>query len=205
MIFENNLFAGPGKWLVVGREGGLRTQRRHGSAFLLSGAPGKPRFLYESSALGTASRSGHTTLWADNTTLCVVGGRDDKLIELNRLKGCGMAARATAVARLQEAAKAGQLSKMSKTPGGRKNHACVGSGAGALLVFGGETFDGRSRGPVGTLLLICVHNELAFFEAGESAVKRAGAVCVVQPSSGKTFLHGGFKGDYSLANELYVM
>ena len=66
-------------YMVFGREGSLRTQRRSGSAWLLRGAPGQG-FRYEQLSLACASRSGHCAVAIAPSRLLVLGGRDNNLV-----------------------------------------------------------------------------------------------------------------------------
>jgi hypothetical protein len=69
MIFHNGVI------LVIGREGGLRTQRKHGSGFQLTGSPEKNQFHYSEYTQAIASRSGHTANIAASTLFIIVGSR----------------------------------------------------------------------------------------------------------------------------------
>lgn len=72
-----------GEILILGREGSLRMQRRHGSGYLLSGSVESGKFTYREYTQETASRSGHTSNIIGNV-LYVVGGRDNNLIEMHQ-------------------------------------------------------------------------------------------------------------------------
>ena len=71
----------PVQILVIGREGSLRTQRRHGSAYLLSGRVESGRLKYSEYSQGVSSRSGHTATFV-GSKLYIIGGRSDNLLEV---------------------------------------------------------------------------------------------------------------------------
>ena len=177
-----------GEVLVLGREGSLRMQRRSGSAYaLVPAARDFSRFVYRPEALHVDSRSGHSAS-AVGSTLYVVGGREDRLVQL--FGDCpSPLAPSALVDQLAGALRSGGR-PTPKPPGGRKNHAAV-PGRDALLVVGGETFDGRSRGPVPDTLLLDVRNALAAYRVpvGGAVVARAGAACLYDDRC--ILLHGG--------------
>ena len=171
--------------LLIGREGSLRTQRRSGNAYILHGD--LRRMVYTSFPIGVDSRSGHTAHILGND-LYVIGGRNDKLVErhANFRNGdptCDI---------MQQLVKYSEnLQPMTKPPCGRKHHIGA-SGAGAILIHGGETFDGRSREPVGELFLLKVKPHITWYKLGTSAIGRAGHSCSV--SHDKIIIHGGIGG-----------
>jgi len=68
-------------FLVIGREGGLRTQRRNGNVYRLSST--HDQCHYDPLPIPTASRSGHTaTALPLINGIVVLGGRDDKWMEM---------------------------------------------------------------------------------------------------------------------------
>ena len=173
-----------GNILIVGREGSLRMQRRSGSAFLLSGNITKGTFRYSDYGMGVASRSGHTANIV-GTTLYIIGGRSDNVVELHSgYNGMGN----TPPMMASIAAKAKTLTPMLKPPCGRKNHIAV-SGPGLILIHGGETFDGRSREPVGEAYLLQTKPHIQWVKAAVSEIGRAGHVCC--SGREKVVLHGG--------------
>lgn len=175
-----------GDILVVGREGCLRTVEKHGNAYLLSGSVERGEFHYTKISDSTVSRSGHTITTIDKSAY-IIGGRDDDFIEFhdgftstepighlnsNFLNLCNQM----------------PLKALCRMPNGRRNHVTIG-GKGCLLIHGGETFDGRSRHPVGEMFLMTTKPEVRFYKIGTSPVARAGHVCV---STGDRILfHGG--------------
>ena len=178
-----------GDILAIGREGGLRTQRRSGNAFLLKGNV-QSGFTYSPHAIGVSSRSGHTAhLLGSN--LVVYGGRGDKAIEIHGgFKGATKLT-SEAVDKLQAYVKNSSLAPMSKPPCGRKHHIAVASGShgGALLIHGGETFDGKSREPVGELYLLTFKPTMTWYKLGITDFGRTGHVC--GSHAGSLVIHGG--------------
>ncbi|KAH3752989.1 kelch domain-containing protein 9-like [Dreissena polymorpha] len=176
-----------GEILIVGREGSLRIQRKHGNVYLLTGSAASGQFTYRKMTNNTASRSGHTVNSVGNT-MYIIGGRDDQLIECHSgyISHEPMGALTSKFADF-----ANVLKPMAKPPCGRKHHVAV-SGKGAILVHGGETFDGRSREPVGEIYLVTTKPHLQFFKVGNSSVGRAGHVCASCVE--KVLFHGGVAG-----------
>ena len=172
--------------LVIGREGSLRMQRRSGNAFLLRGSIQKGLFTYSEHLIQVSSRSGHSASII-GSTLFVIGGRADRLIEIH----AGFKAAGTASSGNDFVSQLATLSKtfspLKKPPGGRKHHVAV-SGGGAVFIHGGDTFDGRHREPVGDMFLFVRHTG-HWFKLCTSSVGRAGHMCCCQ--GGNILIHGG--------------
>lgn len=187
-----------GEILVVGREGSLRLQRKHGNAYILSGNILRGEFLYRKMTNDTSSRSGHTVNSVGNT-LYIVGGRDDKLVEFhpgyssNELIG-------SLNSKFSEIAQ--WIKPTTKLPSGRKNHVSF-PGKGCIVIHGGETFDGRSREPVGELFLIATKPHLSFYKIGNSKIARASHICV--NTGDKVWIHGGFGGKNVVYGDCYEL
>ena len=65
--------AGSALYLVIGREGSLRTQRKNGSAWLLRGSPCTRRgFVYQETSMACASRSGHSAVAVSSDRVLVL-------------------------------------------------------------------------------------------------------------------------------------
>ena len=177
--------------LVIGREGSLRTQRRSGNSYILRGLHGDIKSMkYTNFPLGVDSRSGHTAHILGNN-LYVIGGRSDKLIEQHRNFRNGD----PVCVIMQRLVKyTDNLKPMMKPPSGRKYHVGA-SGAGAIFVHGGETFDGCSREPVGEMYLMKTKPSVTWYKLGVSSVRRAGHSCSV--SDEKIVIHGGVAGKSS--------
>ena len=175
-----------GDILVIGREGSLRTQRRAGSAFILTGDVKKGIFQWHEFPIEVDSRSGHTTTIL-GSYLYVIGGRMDKLVECHK-RFVGAPPHPGATFTSQLASLTSQLTPMSKLPGGRKNH-IVASGSNVILLHGGETFDGRSRDPVADMFLLSVKERMQWYRLGSGEIGRAGHVC--PPGGSRIIIHGG--------------
>lgn len=103
---------------------------------------------------------------------------------------------------IAEAVKSGRLKSLPKMPCGRKHHVTV-SGPGLVLVYGGETFDGRSREPVGEMIVIHFTPGPQFYTLGASRMGRAGHVCVVTHNA--VIMHGGLGGRSDIYGDAYQL
>mgnify|MGYP000100230220 FL=1 len=190
-----------GELLIIGREGSLRIQRRHGNAYILTGSVLRGEFTYRKMTNDTSSRSGHTVNSIDNACY-IIGGRDDQLVESHagyhgysskELDG-NLTSKFVDITEL--------VRPMTKQPCGRKNHVAV-SGKGCIFIHGGETFDGRSREPVGDMYLLTVKPHLQFHKLDNSQIARASHVCV---SNGDVVMfHGGIAGKNVVHGETYEL
>ncbi|XP_072284187.1 kelch domain-containing protein 9 [Pyxicephalus adspersus] len=139
---------------VVGREGGLRTQRRYASVYTLRVNPGPKTYSYKEEEWHTASRSGHSAVLvrdgAKRTkkvgySLYVFGGRESATVEVVGHWGQDKVQENTEpCAQLTE-----QLTRLVSTKGAKRaepknlrHHSCSVIGP-FVVVFGGETL---SRG-----------------------------------------------------------
>ena len=187
-----------GDILVIGREGSLRIQRKHSDVYLLKGSVASGKFSYSPYSHEATSRSGHTADIVGNSVF-IVGGRQDELFE--KAEGFKSAALQSCpvVAAILETLQARQQRALSRLPCGRKNHVTI-CAESCLLVHGGETFDGRSREPVGEMFLISLKYPTQFFQLNTSLVKRAGHVSFVLPD--RVLLHGGYSGTATVHSDL---
>ncbi|XP_052766229.1 kelch domain-containing protein 9-like isoform X1 [Mya arenaria] len=185
-----------GEILIVGREGSLRIQRKHGNVYLLTGNVLNGHFTYKKMTNATSSRSGHSINSVGNT-LYIIGGRDDQLVEFHTGYSSGEPI-GSITSKFSDIAQS--FKPMSKPPSGRKHHVSI-SGKGCIVLHGGETFDGRSREPVGEMFLIKVKPHLQFYKLGVSAVGRACHVCV--SSGDDVFFHGGIAGRNIVQSDTY--
>ena len=153
---------------------------------------------YTAHPISVDSRSGHSA-HRIGSSLFVIGGRNDKLVERhgNFRSSETDTGGSVVFGKLMECAD--KLKPMSKVPGGRKHHVGFGlmgtggSGNGVVFVHGGETFDGRTREPVGEMYLMKVSSSgIAWYNLGVSPVGRAGHTCSVFRE--KIFIHGGIGG-----------
>ncbi|XP_005099748.1 kelch domain-containing protein 9 [Aplysia californica] len=190
-----------GDVIIVGREGSLRIQKKHGNVFILSGNVLSGAFRYREYSREATSRSGHTADIVGNE-IFIIGGRDDKLLE--KAQGFKGTARnqCSVISKILETLHGRLQSPMSKLPCGRKNHITA-AGGNCLLVHGGETFDGRSREPVGEMFLISLKSPTVFYKLNTSVVGRAGHVCFVLPN--KVLFHGGLSGKSTVLADLYQL
>lgn len=190
-----------GEILIIGREGSLRIQRKHGSAFILSGCVDSRKFKYREYCNNVISRSGHTADVISNSVF-IIGGRSDNLLEKASGFKPNLQQRCSLLTKLMDLIQSGGHSPMSKLPCGRKNHVTV-CDEKCILVFGGETFDGRSREPVGEMFLISLASPTSFYKLNTSALGRAGHVsCVLDDV---IICHGGFSGRGLVNSDLYQL
>ncbi|CAG2242701.1 unnamed protein product [Mytilus edulis] len=160
-----------GKVLVLGREGPLRMQpddKKHAA---------------------TESRSGHTTNFI-GPRLYVLGGRNDELLEVHSGYRSGSPDNEKAAESFKRIIR--RLKPMDKMPGGRRHHIALES-SGAILIHGGETFDGRSKigKPVGDMFIMTDKPSINFYKIGESKIGRSGHICCVTKDE-NILIHGGF-------------
>lgn len=194
--------------LVLGREGGLRTQRRSGNAYLLrSSVSGQSKF--EPFKHGTASRSGHTATPLDSCSRVVlIGGRDDKMVEIlpgvkprrNEAEGGRGDEETDPLRAFVEKVKAHP--PMTKDPSSRHRHVAVPLGSDHILIHGGETFDGKSKTPVNDIFIVSfsalskgkwtVAKWIRVGVTGDVASPHLAAHSAVILESKEIFLFGGF-------------
>ena len=188
-----------GDVVIVGREGSLRTQRREGNAFSLRINVTTRRGVYARCPIGVDSRSGHTAV-AVGTTLYLIGGRADRLVEFHSnvrtaaVTPCPQLARLAVIAR--------RTSPSPKLPCGRKHHVAA-TASGVVFVHGGETFDGRSRGPVGEMFVLLVKPTGEWVKLADASLCRAGHVCVCLDDV--ITLHGGEELKTGVHGETYQL
>ncbi|OWF39551.1 kelch domain-containing protein 9-like [Mizuhopecten yessoensis] len=190
-----------GEIIIFGREGSLRMQRRHGNGYMLTGSVESGRFTFKEFTNAAASRSGHTSNIVGNK-LCIVGGRENNLIEIHDRFKSGESDSQAVPSKLLSIVE--KLTPMSKLPGGRKNHITI-SGPGIIFIHGGDTFDGRSRESVGEMFLVTFKPTMQFYKLGDSPVRRSGHICCI--IGDKAFLHGGIggKNNSHVYNETYCL
>ncbi|KAK2144249.1 hypothetical protein LSH36_775g00031 [Paralvinella palmiformis] len=207
-----------GNILVVGREGSARIQRRYGNSWIIRGNVMNGHFAYNEHNLSLASRSGHT-MHVTGSQLTIIGGRCDRPVEqhsgyraLTSSSSSSSSLSSTSSLSSSSSSSAaffGQLnefvrraSPLAKPPCGRKQHVSV-SGSGLVLIHGGETFDGRSRHPVGDFYLLSLRPNVKWYHLGSSGVGRAGHVCCV--SDDKIVIHGGLGPRNAVYGDSYVI
>jgi N-acetylneuraminic acid mutarotase len=174
--------------LIIGREGSLRIQRRSGNAFMMTIDLAKGACRYCDYPMGVASRSGHTVNMIGNCVI-VLSGRADKLIEQHPgYSHSGSHQTASILKTVDAKIDDLKMKSMTKLPCGRKHHVAV-EGPGVIFIHGGETFDGRSRFPVGEVYLLKLKPTLSVFKLGITEVGRAGHICMTDGVN--VFIHGG--------------
>ncbi|XP_059176161.1 kelch domain-containing protein 9-like [Physella acuta] len=190
-----------GDIVVIGREGSLRSQRKHGNMYILSGTVTSGSFVYKEFHDNITSRSGHTSDVIGNSVF-IVGGRSDLLLE----KVVGLKSTASPnceiLQNLLATINSIGMEPMVKLPCGRKSHVSA-CGDSCILIHGGETFDGKSHEPVGEMFLISFKPTTKFFKLNSSKLHRAGHVCVSLPD--KVIFHGGKSGKSTINSNLYEL
>lgn len=191
---------GNGDILVVGREGSLRMQRRTGSAFMLKGDVAKGSFHYNEHVISVTSRTGHS-LHVIGTTVVIIGGRDDKVLEVQGLEKALSTGPTTQLASV--GSHASNLTSMTKGMTSRRHHASVACGKGIIVVHGGWTFDGKKRDPVSDMYLLMMKPEARWFSLGDTGVARAGHIFC--PDAERVFMHGGETGRGVITGTLFEL
>ena len=150
--------------------------------------------------MSVASSSGHTASLYKSTIL-ITGGRNDKLYELHKVSSTSAAAPPNTMLPQLETL-AADLNNLTKLPGGRKNHSAVVLGD-YVLVFGGETFDGRSKEPVSEAFLVDCKSSFAWKSIGKLNIGRAGHACIYTDEG--VILHGGSGEHNKACNQTYKL
>ncbi|KAM8921522.1 kelch domain-containing protein 9 [Pelodytes ibericus] len=192
---------------VVGREGGLRTQRRYASVYTLRVNASTKTYWYREEESRTASRSGHTAtlLPSDSTavkkagySLHVFGGRESSSVDFARQWGKDkIQVNTDHCPRLTEqlAQMVGTESSSPAAPKSIKHHSSSVVGP-FVLVFGGETLS-KSRDTVCNDLYILDTRSSPpswfHFPSTDRRLKRMGhRTCVINDC---LYLVGGFGPD----------
>ena len=179
-----------GSIFVTGREGGLRTQRRSGSTFRLSGDAAKSCvFRYSDNSMGMASRSGHTAVPLTRDQLAIIGGRSDNLLECIGRVPVVISTHPELSTKLSALSE--EIKPSAKPPGGRKNHVSVSTGD-MVVVHGGETFDGRAKASVSDIWVLDTRGGCLRWMrvcSGNAVARAAHGVWVAEDA---IFIHGGF-------------
>ncbi|KAM4013810.1 kelch domain-containing protein 9 isoform 2-T2 [Anomaloglossus baeobatrachus] len=203
---------------VVGREGGLRTQRRYASVYTLHVNASAKTYRYKEEESRTASRSGHAATFLQSGirhltgrawSLFVFGGREAAAGDLvGKWEAGKIQEDASPDSRLSE-----QLSQLvasdkakSEAPRSLRYHSCSAIGP-FLVVYGGETFT-RSRDAICNDLYICDTRCTPMswfrFPGSDPLQKRVGhRTCLL---NGRLYLVGGFGADgRTLCPEISVL
>ncbi|PAA90622.1 hypothetical protein BOX15_Mlig016903g2, partial [Macrostomum lignano] len=192
--------------LLIGREGSLRTQRRSGNAFLLSGRASRPATSeYAEPGIVVGSRSGHATVGdSSGGRLVVTGGRADQLTEVHAFRGVKPSPICHAAASFAAAvldSKSIPCRPSDPRRNGRRGHSAFAAGGRRILLYGGETFTGRHKGPTSHFVLL---DGVAAFDCGQASQDAAvaGAVACVCPATGVAWLQGGVLSDCQVTGRL---
>lgn len=189
---------GTGEMLIIGREGSLRLQRKHGNVYLLTGSVLSGEFTYKKMTNATSSRSGHTVNCIGKSVY-IIGGRDDQLVEFH--SGYSSAEpNGSLNSKFTDITPS--MKPMAKLPSGRKHHVTF-VGKDCMIMHGGETFDGRCREPVGEMFLVVIKPHLSYYKIGNSAVCRASHVCV--NTGDRVLFHGGIAGKNVVHGDTYEL
>ncbi len=181
---------------VLGREGGVRIQRKFGQLFFLHVEVDKARYWYSEAPFSPSSRSGHTACLTPPSPrsglveLVVFGGRDSGLIDINgRWKSEDVFPLPESHPALRERLKSS--SKLMETiPGGLRHHAMCAVAHDCILIHGGRHFKATPTNNVSGVLYACCGNR-------QSGVKW---YIVNVKTEFKRFSHTLFAHD----NELYI-
>ncbi|KAM9294603.1 kelch domain-containing protein 9 [Gastrophryne carolinensis] len=189
-----------GELCVVGREGGLRTQRRYGSVYTLRVDAASKTYSYKEEEWRTASRSGHSAVFLRSNprwhSLFVFGGRESSATDVvGRWK------------KIQENTEpcpglVEQLSRLVGTAGAKRaaptslRHFSCSAVGPFLVVFGGENLS-KSRDAVCNDLFIgetrCTPIAWFHFPGSDPRHKRVGhRTCLLND---RLYLVGGLGGD----------
>ncbi|VDM34546.1 unnamed protein product [Hydatigera taeniaeformis] len=200
--------------LVIGREGSLRTQRRHGNAYILrgkingslkqngSGDPGRSQssFVYTEMLSTTASRSYHTTIPVAAHTVLTVGGRATGFAEIvttpNEVVLDVESGQCKAVSRLIEKFTETESSPIAESKLdkiGIRGHYAIAGGHG-VLIGGGEGFNALRKDPSSEAFICLPSVSNSVFSLGKMKDRRCYAVCAVNATDGTAWLQGGLGG-----------
>ncbi|CAF1168496.1 unnamed protein product [Adineta ricciae] len=188
--------------LVIGRDGSLRMQRKHGDAYCLRGDPAKRAFRWEQYPIGVASRSGHTLI-GHGSSMYIMGGRADHLIQ--RYTGLPVENQSICnhlYSDLKEMIKSNVLIPMKKLPSTRKDHTSIPCGSDLAIVYGGETFDGRLREPSNELFVVSLDTHEHWYNLGRIEFGRQGHSMV--NANDQLIVHGGL-GRAGVCDETFAI
>ena len=128
------------------------------------------------------------------SSLYVIGGRADNLIQrypglpVQNVSSCS-----SLHADLKQMIDSSQLVPMKKPPSTRKDHSSVPCGSDLVLVYGGETFDGKCRDPSNEVFLITLDGHEQCYSLGQIEFGRLGHAMV--ELNGELIVHGGLGKD----------
>ena len=136
--------------VVVGREGGVREQRRFGDVFLLRVDFERKSYFYEEAPFKIDSRSGHTAAVLSSASgvaaLMIFGGRQSEPWQVVAMRGLnmvvegGLERRAELLLRLERLAQ-----PLKDLKQGLRHHAMLQLGPDSVAIHGGEHFMAREN------------------------------------------------------------
>ncbi|CAF3323363.1 unnamed protein product [Rotaria socialis] len=188
--------------LVIGRDGSLRTQRKHGDAYCLRGDPAKRNFRWEQYPIAVDSRSGHSLI-GHGSSLYIIGGRADHLIQqytglpVENQNICN-----SLYSDLKQMMKSNEISPMKKLPSTRKDHASLPCGSDLAIVYGGETFDGKLREPSNEIFVVTLGAHGQWYNLGQIEFGRQGHTMVCLGD--RIIVHGGL-GKTGVCGETFLI
>ncbi|CAF0970095.1 unnamed protein product [Adineta steineri] len=188
--------------LVIGRDGSLRTQRKHGDAYCLRGDPAKHTFRWEHYPIGVDSRSGHSLI-GHSSSLYIIGGRADHLIQqytgvpVENQYICN-----NLYSELKEMIKSNVISPMKKLPSTRKDHTSIACGSDLAIVYGGETFDGKLREPSNEMFVVTLDTHQHWYNLGQIEFGRQGHAMI--SLGDQLIVHGGL-GKNGVCDETFAI
>ena len=191
--------------LVVGREGGLRTQRKSGNAFLLKFNADLSNFVYSAVGLGTQSRSSHT-ISSVSGHVVIAGGRDHGLIEIHssfKPKPVSLPCPHNLSPIIANIEKYSQ--PLTKEPLCMKNHVSF-TANNYLFIHGGERFDGRSKDAVCDMFILRIDatKQLHWFQSCfDAPIARDSHVVIQTPND--IYIHGGCGARGIVCSELFKL
>ena len=188
---------------VLGREGGLKIQRKFGDIFLLhlNIEPNQCSYWWAEAPVKTKSRSGHAAILApslryggDMFGLFVFGGRDDETVHK-----CGQWPRDEVDIHQEESQEVFNcLSEMVKKqevskPEGLRYHTMVRINDRCIMVQGGQNF--KSRNNISSKTLVCLNrrgvSQWFSFPGGQEGARAAHGMVVLE---GRVYIVGGMDG-----------
>jgi hypothetical protein len=91
---------------------------------------------------------------------------------------------------------------MKKLPSTRKNHSSIACGSDLAIVYGGETFDGRSRHPSSDIFVVKFGTQEQWYQLGQLAFGRQGHAMI--DLDDRLIVHGGLDKD-GACSETFVI
>lgn len=124
------------------------------------------------------------------SSLYVIGGRADHLIQrYSGLSVQNVFSCQNLYNDLKQMIESSQLVPMKKHPSTRKDHSSIPCGPDLVLVYGGETFDGKCRDPSNEIFLISLGGHEQCYSLGQIESGRLGHSMV--ELNGQLIVHGG--------------